>query len=221
MEKHVSHLAETIHVTRSPHEPPWPLRVRSGPGTAILGWRGPERVDAGVPDAVARSIAAALCAIARVTFCHDPLADGAPTNAWRADRDCAVQSLRPPLAARLTGTPTFPLVSTTHPEVAVRLFESQAWTLGGQVVLLSSGDPPPLTHAQIHRITRAREAALEPLVAGTGCVALVSPGPDGDFVELAFADEAALTDALAAIAREASKASLAFVEETEAAFFAP
>ena len=164
-----------------------------------LAWNvSPPAIDAGVPDAIAAVIAAALTAVARVTFVSSdpvpaaagwvPIAGGA---ARRVDRGGS--GLWPGLrGAAMT------LISTTDPGVAAKLFDDAGfpWWLQGQVAFLSvpAAPLPDLDYAAVAELIDT--ATIPPALRAEGTICgTLHPGTDGDFA-LVAAYERGFDDAL-------------------------
>ena len=158
-------------------------------GWTLLGWReAPESPDAGVPDSVARVLAATFASVARVTFpSSEEPAEGAA--GWVTYGERHVRTLTP---GRLTGVIQsalkraprhIVLVSTRDPDAIARLFDDgrYPWWLQGTFVLLSDPDsgPPDIDSAAVRTLLDG--PTLHDLdVADTAINAVVRPGVDGD-----------------------------------------
>ena len=198
---------------------------------ALIGWKEPtDAVEAGVPEAVAQVLARAFTSIARVMFLTDP----AGLDGWTPLEGDQVsklpsRSVVTRITARLRGAPSsIALVSTRHPETAMRLFDDAGfpWWQQGQVVLLVEPTPdqrdvePEVFDTEtllglFDEDWTTRAASL----TATGVMGVVRPGVDGDVAGLLSLKEAFLHTALEALARQTRLAGFdwAVVPEKELA----
>src|SRR5262249_39298672 len=154
--------------------------------------------EAGVPEAVARVLARAFTAVARVMF----LADPAGLDAWSPLKGDAIKTLASKgLASRIAaklggGPPEIALVSTRHPGTAMRLFDDAGfpWWQQGQIVLLVGADQSQRDAEREELETFDKEALLglfddewttrAASLAATGVKGVLRPGVDGDVAGL-------------------------------------
>lgn len=149
----------------------WQLPVDEAYGDRVLiGWRTQrQRIDSGIPHAVARLFARALCQHSMVTFAkglRSPVGAGLLPRRWRSGRD-------------------FIWISTGDPdEAAPGIFDDElfSWARQGQIVLLSRAG---------HALTldeRALQLPGAPSVVGMlrdlSVHAAFLPGVDGDVAGL-------------------------------------
>jgi hypothetical protein len=200
-------------------EPHWQLG-HLPPATgrfALIGWKEPgDAIEAGVPEAVAHVLARAFTAVARVMF----LADPAGLDGWTPLKGDAIKMLASGgmtsrLAAKLRGAPPeIALVSTRHPETAIRLFDDAGfpWWQQGQIVLLCGDEPSHRDGERQDLAAWNRETLLDlfdddwasravPL-ASKGVMGAVRPGVDGDVAGLLSLTDGFLHTTLEAIARQ-------------------
>jgi hypothetical protein len=184
---------------------------------ALIGWKEPgDAIEAGVPEAVAQVLARAFTALARVMF----LADPAGLDGWTPLKGDAIKTLTSSgiasrVAAKLRGAPPeIALVSTRHPETAMRLFDDTGfpWWQQGQIVLLTDDEPSQRDVERENLAAWDKETVLDlfdadwttraaPL-ASKGVIGVVRPGVDGDVAGLLSLTDAFLHPALEAIARQ-------------------
>lgn len=150
-----------------------------------LGWiLSSPPIDAGVPVDVQKVLGNALCRSSKVTFLDSGIS-ARPGTSWTTitgGQACVLP--RSGLTSAWLGRVAFPLRCSEDPRMTVRLFQDAAfpWELGGQAVLLSSRDapPPPLTYDLVtSAFSPKRFIALFSSVPSL--LALMLPGPDGDF----------------------------------------
>jgi hypothetical protein len=202
---------------REPHWQLGHLPPKSG-RFALIGWKEPgDAIEAGVPEAVAQVLARAFTALARVMFLADPAGlDGWTPLKGDAIKTLANEGLASRVAAKLRGAPSdIALVSTRHPETAMRLFDDAGfpWWQQGQIVLLVGEDAPHRDSERADLGAWNKDTVLDlfdddwttraaPL-ASNGVAAVVRPGVDGDVAGLLALTEGFLHPALEAIARQA------------------
>jgi hypothetical protein len=185
----------------------------------LLGWRlEPEPVDAGVPPPVAKVLARALTAVARVTFPSSSA--GRPATAgWTARGGewlCALGGgVRGRLAAAAQQRPAEPvLLSTREPETVLQLFDDPVypWWLQGQVALLSAPAhalPPPDRIS----LTALLSDDWAGQAAALGVEGAVRPGVDGDVAGIWSRDALFADRILAILATETRAAGFACLEQ--------
>lgn len=181
-----------MRCTFGPTDACWQLQtIEGGRHTGLLEWvANRDDLDGEVPPEAIGIIVRALGRSFRVTF-HYPLPESTSPvwefvdGEWR----CIV---RPPGLAKLFRK-AIPLVSTTIPERAQKLFDAAPfnWALQGQIVLISSADlpPPALAYWQMDQIWRARRRDPERLGLLPNIVGMMFPAVDGDFVQFVAFDD--------------------------------
>jgi hypothetical protein len=212
-----------IFACRDARDPQWqlgdlpPLTGRF----TLIGWKeSTEAIEAGVPDKIAQVLARAFTSIARVIF----LADAGGLDTWTPLKGDAIRTLTSKgfaarVASKLKGTPSdMALVSTRHPETAMRLFDDAGfpWWQQGQIVLLASEDRSHHDVEPEQLDTFDKETLLNlfsddwtmraaPL-ASKGVAGVVRPGVDGDVAGLLSLAGAFERTALDALERETRRA---------------
>lgn len=192
---------------------------------ALIGWKEPgDVIEAGVPEAVAQMLARAFTAVARVTFLADPAGlDGWTPLKGDAIRTLASKGIASRVAAKLKGAPSeIALVSTRHPETAMRLFDDAGfpWWQQGQIILFAGEEPPQREGERDDAGALDKQTVLDlfdddwtaramPLVS-KGVTGVVRPGVDGDVAGLLSLTEGFLHTALEAVARQARFAGFDF-----------
>lgn len=186
---------------------PEPQFLRAAPcrpplAQGLLGWiMSNAPVDAGVPEEVQRILASALCRFGRVTFLDSRLGHVLGAS-WTAIPEGAARVLAPMAMRRLRmlwRQVHFPLLCTNDFMSVRRLFDDPAfpWDQGGQIALLSplTAPPPDLEYSLVEAVFEPGRAA-EILDGREGRpIALMRPGPDGDFAHF-ITCEAAIRDML-------------------------
>jgi hypothetical protein len=185
---------------------------------ALIGWKEPDdAIEAGVPEAVAQVLARAFTAVARVMFLADPAGlDGWTPLKGDAIRTLASKGIASRFAAKLKGAPAeIALVSTRHPETAMRLFDDAGfpWWQQGQIILLAGDERSQPNGEREDLAGWDRDTLLDlfdddwttraALLASKGIVGVVRPGVDGDVAGLLSLPEGFLHTALEAVARQA------------------
>lgn len=204
-----------------------PLPPRTGRLT-LIGWKEPgEQTDAGVPEAVAPVLGRALTSVARVTFpssnaTHPATAEWLPSNG-NLVRALTVSGFAGRIAAKWNGTPTdITLMSTRHPEAAMRLFDDAEfpWWMQGQVALLSSPDRPPpnIETAPLLALFGEEWSEHAASLAEAGVTGVVRPGVDGDVAGLLSSTEEVEQMVLSALESEARGAGFDWAVLSESAF---
>ena len=183
-----------LFACRGVHDDRWQLgEPPDGRAWTLIGWQQkPPSLDAGVPHDVAAVLAAALSAVARVTFpSSSEQADAASDWSPRDRHDVRLLSsggVTASIRAALKGTPRdMVLVSTRNPDAIVRLFDDAAypWWMQGTFSLLSAPDgrPPDLEWTQaVALLSGPSPSEMESLLAAVH--GLLKPGVDGDVAGL-------------------------------------
>jgi hypothetical protein len=205
-----------LRLTRDP--PIW-LPPQPPPATevALIGWvEDVHRIDEGVPRDVRRIITRALTQEYRLTFL-DPGVER--TSQWRHRESCATRFVK---VSRLVPWIGFGLTSTHEADVAVRLFATvqSLWHLQSQMVFLTQRCdlPPEISFGTLHRLTRSRRLDIRQLQAEFGCAGIMTPGPDGDFVQLNFWFPGALSSFTEGLCTQTQQAQIGLVEVSELEF---
>lgn len=198
----------------------------------LVGWSDASSTfdDEDRPDPLARAVIAALTSVGRVTFPCSELEAPSPARGWSnvgSDQLTVVArsaSKVTRLLHSLDGSPTtLPLLCTTQPDSAFRMFDDGTyfWSLQGQFALLSplEKDPPNLdqTFGSLMQLFEPSWTdALSPLLE-RGVSAIVKPGVDGDVLAVLSGTAEFDGDVLAAVARVAQQDGLAceVVDEKE------
>lgn len=181
-----------------PRRSEWQLGALPAPTgqMMLIGWKkDPEPVDGGVPDDVGHVLARTFTSLGRVSFLssavHAPAGGG-----W-------VSSKRAPGPADLT--------STTDPQIVVHAFDDAAhpWWMQGQVLLISAAaDPPPgIDRKQLLAVLENEWSGTTEQLSALGVIGVVRPGVDGDLAGLLTLTAEVREAGLAALEREARRAS--------------
>jgi hypothetical protein len=194
----------------------------------LIGWNNAaEQTDAGVPEDIARVLANAFTAVARVTFpCSCVDANTSAPGGWSPSDGDMLRTLTTGFAARiaakLNGTPAeITLVSTRRADSAIRAFDDGAfpWWMQGQVMLLSQPDaPPPDVDAKSLLALFEDAWTTHAASLGRGIQGVVRPGVDGDVAGLLSLSDAFERDALAALEHETRRAGFEWAVMAEKAF---
>lgn len=181
----------------------------------LLGWvqdRVP--VDAGVPPEVASIIARAACSSYVLTFFDRQAAEYAAPSKWTTTPWGWACVVDPPIWKRVLGRWALPLVATSVPTMAAQLFYADyfSWELRGQIVLLSTPGvaPPPLTYEQLEWLVGDEPLDRRAVPLPQDFVAVIVPGPDGDFAEFIAFEEAVRGNLTEEIRRECNDAGVAW-----------
>ena len=162
---------------------------------ALLGWHiEPPHVDAGVHPPIDRILANVLTGCARLTFLwseHESEAVSSDDVIYRTDGAAGLSRL----GARLAGQPSrFTLLTTRHPDTAVRMFDVTGfdWSQQGQVGLMSDPDAPPpvIDYATIGDLFSADWVARAAGFNEGPIRGVLRPGVDGDVAGLYSSDPA-------------------------------
>jgi hypothetical protein len=181
-----------------PRRSEWQLGTLPAPTgqMMLIGWKkDPEPVDGGVPDDVGHVLARAFTSLGRVSF----LSSAVHASAGRG----WFSSKRAPGPADL--------MSTTDPEIVVHAFDdaAHAWWMQGQVLLISTpADPPPgIDRKQLLGVLENEWSGTTEQLSALGVIGVVRPGVDGDLAGLLTLTAEAREASLAALEREAGRAS--------------
>jgi hypothetical protein len=200
-----------VFACRQSRDDRWQLGpAPGGRSWTLIGWRQtPTDPDGGVPGQVAAVLAAALAAVARITFPSSQAAAASVDWASRDGDDVRTLSgggMTSAVRAALKRTPReIVLVSTRNSATAARLFDDGAypWWLQGSFALLSARDdaPPELEWKQavalLNGPTPADVDSLPPVIGG-----LLRPGVDGDVAGLLSRGASLEQEVLEALATE-------------------
>lgn len=205
-----------LRFTPEPRDPAWELAgTGAGARVGLLGWvLDAPRIDAGVPEKVARIVTRASCRQHLLIFHHRLAIERAAPRTWTAVPGGWACVLEPPVIKRLLRKPGLPLVATSDPGRAEDLFNAEAfsWELRGQIVLLSprGSPPPPLSYAQLDDARSRKRIDDARLGLPAAIEGLVLPGVDGDFVELLAFEERLWRTLPEALAEECANSGVAW-----------
>lgn len=142
----VKALRNSILICDNPVETFWQLgQISKGSGNfVLLGWRVSwTPIEDGVPDAVAKVLAAAMTSLAQVIFLSSDLAQTDAVNEWDSSGEKTVCVLKEPnplkqLTAFLSGKAVhITLVATRTPKQVEQSLDDSMWSLETQIILLS------------------------------------------------------------------------------------
>jgi hypothetical protein len=155
-----------LRITLDARDPIWELPpVKGGSPVALIGWaHGSDSRGCGVPPLTRGIIAGALTRHCRLTFPYPSVRPGDSAGEWQHTPDGWLRVLQPVRLAGLRGDSPIPLLSTTLPEMAARLFDAHpfSWVLKSQAAILSDRNAPaPNTNLSYQ--TLAKLLAREPL----------------------------------------------------------
>jgi len=188
--------------------------VPAGAQGAMVGWvRDAAPIDDGIPETVALVIARALTSRYNLTF-SDPNNGG--SDQWEKHGTYATRFLKPNGIQRLNPYAGYSLTTTSDPDTAVRLFDTDEslWVQQLQVAFLSPRlcQPPDITFQDLHQFLRSRSLDCGHLQSQFASIGLLTPGPDGDFAQVILCQPSAMNELKQSLQLESGAAGLHFAE---------
>ncbi len=204
-----------VYLSRNPVDPCWELHpaLRHGKAWALFGWRmSTPPLDAGVPHAVASILCQALSQCGKLTFLHSRAFETPRSPTWQSAPEGWTCVLEPKGMDWLRWRPVLPLLCTMEPTVAMQLFNAEpfSWTMRGQVVVLSRREAPPplLSYHAVFEMLKGEAVNALRIEENATIRGLVSPGVDGDFVELGYVDETIAEDVETQLSQACAEAAV-------------